>query len=357
MTEIPMLLEMLPAFSPLLALWCSVGAGSDASIFLIHQAMCSAAAVLVALAIDRLWGEPPVWLHPVVLMGKLLDYVGKKIAPSLQSALHCRSFLLGSFSWIALAALFFITYAIVQWSLNRLNLHVWVQAALMGVLLKPLFSWRMLKSEVLAVEAALSESLSRGRERLSWLVSRDTSQLDAGVVRESAIETLAENLSDSVIAPLFWFALLGLPGVAVYRLANTADAMWGYPGWRGQGSQRRYWQWAGKWAARADDVLNWLPARMTASLLIIVSGKVRFRLLWRDAAVTPSPNGGWPMGAMAQALQVRLGKPGVYVLNPQGTVPQSAHVHQAVKLASRVVLCAALICAGALLVLGARCGL
>lgn len=349
-------LEVLPALSPLLALWQSIDADGAAGTWWAQQVLSAAAAVLVGLAMDRLWGEPPVWLHPVVLMGKLLDCLGKKIAPSTDAIGYCRSFVFGCIAWLALAAIFFIVYALLQWSVYHLNLNVWMKAVLMGVLLKPLFAWRLLQNEVLAVEAALSESLQSGRQRLSWLVSRDTSQLDAGVVRESAIETLAENLSDSVIAPLFWFAVLGLPGVAVYRLANTADAMWGYPGWRGQGSQRRYWQWAGKWAARADDVLNWLPARLTASLLIIASGKVRFRLLWRDAGVTPSPNGGWPMGAMAQALRVRLGKPGVYVLNPQGAVPQSAHVHQAVKLASRVVLCVALICAGALLVLGARYG-
>ena len=218
----------------------------------------------------------------------------------------------------------------------------WWHGLVVGVLLKPLLSWRMLKDEVLAVENALQQSLPAGRERLSWLVSRDTTQLDAGVVRESAIETLAENLSDSVVAPLFWFAVAGLPGAALYRLANTADAMWGYPGWRGQGAQRRHWQWAGKWAARADDVLNWIPARITAALLALVAGGISVRALWRDARITPSPNGGWPMGAMALALGVRLGKPGVYVLNAQGAVPQAQQLHGAVNAASKVVL--ALVC-------------
>ena len=213
----------------------------------------------------------------------------------------------------------------------------WLWGLAMGVLLKPLLSWRMLKDEVLAVDAALQQSLPAGRERLTWLVSRDTSQLDAATVRESAIETLAENLSDSVIAPLFWFAVAGLPGAAVYRFANTADAMWGYPGWRGQGDKRRHWQWAGKWAARADDVLNWIPARITALWLALVAGGVQWQALRRDAAVTPSPNGGWPMGAMAQALGVHLSKPGVYQLNPQGRAPQSADVYESVKLASKVI--------------------
>ena len=250
-------------------------------------------------------------------------------------------------AWSALAALFFLIYASVQCLLP--SVPWWLHGAMLGVLLKPLLSWRMLKDEVLAVEAALQQSLPAGRERLSWLVSRDTSQLDAGVVRESVIETLAENLSDSVIAPLFWFVLLGLPGAALYRLANTADAMWGYPGWRGQGENQRHWQWAGKWAARADDVLNWLPARIT-SLLIVAAGRgVACTALRRDAAVTPSPNGGWPMGAMAQVLGVRLGKPGVYVLNPQGLVPQAPHVLRSIHVAGAVVTlvvvaCTALLC-------------
>ena len=283
-------------------------------------------------------------------MGQLLQVIGKKVAPKVELQRDYKSFVFGMLSWLALAALFFIAAAALQWGLS--TLAWWWQALALGVLLKPLLAWRMLKTEVLAVEAALQNSLQQGRERLSWLVSRDTSQLDAGVVRESAIETLAENLSDSVIAPLFWFAVLGLPGAALYRFANTADAMWGYPGWRGQGALRRHWQWAGKWAARADDVLNWLPARITAALLAVVGlmvGKgVRWRALRADAAVTPSPNGGWPMGAMAQLLHIRLGKPGVYVLNPQGQVPQAAQLHQAVALCSQVVALVAALALGAM---------
>ena len=125
-------------------------------------------------------------------------------------------------------------------------------------------------------------------------------------MRESVIETLAENLNDSVVAPIFWFVLLGLPGAAVYRFANTADAMWGYRGtYRGQ-----HWEWAGKWAARADDALSWLPARLTAGLLMGVTRQVRFGALRREAARTPSPNSGWPMAAMAMALGVSLGQAG-----------------------------------------------
>ena len=343
MTGIDLTGTLAVALSPAAWIYQLWGADGASQIFWAQQIMAAGLAVGVALLLDRLWGEPPVWLHPVVLMGKVLGLCGAWVAPQRERVRDYKSFTAAALIWCALAALVFMVYALCQWLLPPTQW--WWHGLVLGVLLKPLLSWRMLQSEVLAVEAALQQSLSAGRERLSWLVSRDTAQLDAGVVRESAIETLAENLSDSVIAPLFWFALLGLPGAAVYRLANTADAMWGYPGWRGQGAQRRYWQWAGKWAARADDVLNWMPARLTALLLALVAGGVHWQALRRDATVTPSPNGGWPMGAMAQALGVRLGKPGVYVRNPGGTVPQAAHVQRSVRLASRVVTLVVVVCA------------
>jgi adenosylcobinamide-phosphate synthase len=167
-------------------------------------------------------------------------------------------------------------------------------------------------------------------------VSRDTTQLDAATVRESAIETLAENLSDSVIAPLFWFAVAGLPGAAVYRFANTADAMWGYPGWR-PGRPRRHWQWAGKWAARADDVLNWIPARITA----MAGAAGRRPVLDRfEARCSRDAVAQWRLahGRHGAGAGVQLSKPGVYRLNPQGRAPQAADLKLSVKLASKVIV-------------------
>jgi adenosylcobinamide-phosphate synthase len=161
---------------------------------------------------------------------------------------------------------------------------------LMAWLLKCMLSWRMLREEVGAVELALGQSLEAGRERLSWLVSRDTAQLSASQVRESAIESLAENLNDSVVAPIFWFVLLGLPGAAVYRFANTADAMWGYRGtYRGKN-----WEWAGKWAARADDVLSWVPARLTALLLALAATRLAFHALGKKPARRHRPTAAGP---------------------------------------------------------------
>ena len=152
-----------------------------------------------------------------------------------------------------------------------------------------------------------------------------------------------------MVAPLWWFALLGLPGAALYRFANTADAMWGYPGMRGG----RDWQWAGKWAARADDVLSWVPARLTALLLALCARGLPLRTLARQARKTPSPNSGWPMAAMALALDVRLAKPGVYTLHGEGRRAEPPDTQRAVRLGSRVVwalvpLLAALQCLGAM---------
>ncbi|OSZ75693.1 adenosylcobinamide-phosphate synthase CbiB [Hydrogenophaga sp. IBVHS1] len=288
-------------------------------------------AVLVALAVDRLFGEPPARWHPVVGMGRYLAFMGRRIAPTGNSQ-QFRSFVLGAVAWCLGAALVVgVSLGLWWWTAQW---AWWLQALALGLLLKPLLAWRMLHSEVQAVEGALADSLAAGRERLSWLVSRDVSALDASQVRESAIESLAENLNDSVVAPLFWFAIAGLPGAALYRFANTADAMWGYRGER----DGRVWTWAGKWAARADDVLSWLPARLTGALLSVM-GSLRGWCAWpAQARLTPSPNSGWPMAAMALALGVRLAKPGVYVLHGEGRLAQPADTARALQLAERVVV-------------------
>ena len=287
---------------------------------------------MLALAVDWWLGEPPAAWHPVVWMGRALQWWGERLAPVAPVARDLKVFWLAALAWCAQAAIILIA----SWAAQELvlMLHGFLAAALLALLLKPLLAWRMLHDEVLAVEVSLGQSLEAGRAQLSRLVSRDVSSLTAVQVRESAIESLAENLNDSVVAPLFWFALLGLPGAALYRFANTADAMWGYPGMRGG----RYWQWAGKWAARADDVLSWVPARITSGLLAVVANGLPLSNLARQARKTPSPNSGWPMAAMALALGVRLAKPGVYALNSRGRRAGPLDTQRAARLGSRVVL-------------------
>ncbi len=287
-----------------------------------------AGALLLALLIDRLWGEPPVTLHPVVGMGHYLGAVGKHLPDLPPWAAYAG----GALAWcVGVAVLGGGAWWLQQAVLD--HLPAWLAVPVLALLLKPLLAWRMLRDEVQAVEDALAISLDAGRQRLSRIVSRDTRALTDTEVRESAIESLAENLNDSVVAPLFWFVLLGLPGAVVYRFANTADAMWGYRG---------RWEWAGKWAARADDVLSWLPARATALLLVLVARPMPWATLPAEACRTPSPNSGWPMAAMALALQVRLGKPGAYVLNAQGRAPGAADTATALFFASKSVLASAI---------------
>jgi adenosylcobinamide-phosphate synthase len=299
-------------------------------------------ALWLALWVDHTFGEPRARWHPVVWMGRYLNASGQRIAPKVDAhgvVLAPRPllrFAFGALAWLLGAVFVFVVAGLLQGF--AVSLHTLLAIMILGLLLKPLLAWRMLRDEVHAVEDALAVSIEAGRERLSWLVSRDVQTLDAAAVRESAIETLAENLNDSVIAPLFWFAIFGLPGAAVYRYANTADAMWGYKGER----EGRDWTWAGKWAARADDVLSWLPARITALMLLVVARRSPRGLL-TEAVRTPSPNSGWPMAAMALALNVRLSKLGVYALHGQAPAPQAEHTLRAVRFAAHAMLLGAAI--------------
>ncbi|MCV2349906.1 adenosylcobinamide-phosphate synthase CbiB [Paucibacter sp. Y2R2-4] len=295
----------------------------------------------IALLVDRLLGEPPVWCHPVVGMGRYLDLFGAR----LSAMPPAQAFLGGALVWLfgalmtaalALSLELALIHGLQPWSSWSALLG---SALLLGLLMKPLLAWAMLVDEVLAVERALGESLAAGRSQLARLVSRDTSALDETAVREAAIETLAENLNDSVIAPLFWFAIAGLPGAALYRFANTADAMWGY---------RDHREWFGKWTARADDVLSWIPARITALALIGLRPQALLRLI-TEARRTPSPNSGWPMAAMALRLNLRLAKPGVYALNAEGNAPLSGDLLLAASLARRAMLGSAFLLAFAAL--------
>jgi adenosylcobinamide-phosphate synthase len=275
-----------------------------------------AMALVLAWAWDTLLGEPPDSLHPVAWLGKLLWPLGcrLRVMPNKQA------FWGGALAWVVLATVLGGVAWVVQ--VQLLKLSPWFAAPVLALLLKPMFAWRMLRDEVEAVEDALADDVGLARARLSRLVSRDVAEFDEGALRETAIETLAENLNDSVVAPLFWFAVAGLPGAVIYRFANTVDAMWGYRG---------VWEWAGKWAAHADDVLTWLPARITALALYPTWKSASWRALRRQARRTPSPNGGWAMGAMALRLGVRLAKPGVYVLNETGAPPTARHVAAALR--------------------------
>ena len=297
--------------------------------------LASVLALPLAWALDLAFGEPRSALHPVAWLGSALAPIGR----ILREAPAALAFVGGALAWLVGAA----ALAAAAWWLQAklMALSPWLAAPLLALVLKPTFAWRMLRDEVAAVDRALGDGLDAGRARLARIVSRDVSVLDADAVRETAIESLAENLNDSFVAPLFWYALAGLPGAVVYRFANTLDAMWGYRG---------RWEWAGKLSARADDVLSWLPARLTA-LLLMPLRPAAWRALPAEARRTPSPNGGWPMAAMALSLGVRLRKPGVYALKAAAPSPSAAHVAEALRIATRA---AWLTLGAATLVVGAR---
>jgi adenosylcobinamide-phosphate synthase len=307
--------------------------------------MVRAAAVLVAVLVDTVAGEPPAPLHPVVWMGKALTAAGAPW-PHRPAAVQFRR---GAAVWIFGAGVLWMAASLLTAGLGRvfLALGSWAvlaEALVLGALLKPLLAWRMLYDEVAAVERALTQGTDEGRRQLARLVSRDTRSLDETQIRESALESLAENLNDSLVAPLFWFSLGGLPAAVLYRFANTADAMWGY---------RDRWEWAGKWAARADDVLSYVPARLTA-LLLAAAGRRSPRGLAAVARVTPSPNSGWPMGMLALALRVRLSKPGVYTLNPGGGPVLASHIVTGLRVSTGAAWLAVALSSGLLLCLALR---
>jgi adenosylcobinamide-phosphate synthase len=294
-----------------------------------------ALALALAFGIDRFFGEPPLALHPVSWMGRLLSLSAAPWPGHNPSAAFAR----GAAWWLAGAALcvglaVLAVIALRQVAIAGGAFGLLIEIVGLALLLKPMLAWQMLYREVAAVEAALvREGIDAGRAQLNRLVSRDTVHLGITEVRESALESLAENLNDSLVAPVFWYVLGGLPGVVLYRFANTADAMWGYRG---------RFEWAGKWAARADDALSFIPARLTAILLALATPRWPRGVL-QVASVTPSPNGGWPMGTLALLLGVRLSKPGVYVLNPGGADVHAADFATGLTICARTAwLCVAL---------------
>jgi adenosylcobinamide-phosphate synthase len=277
--------------------------------------------VVVAGALDLTLREPPARVHPVVAIGRYLSAAERQVPAGPPG----RAVATGAAAWLAGALAAVAAGRLVERVAARGGL-LW-GTAVRGIALWPLLSVRMLLAEVEAVEASLAQGTEAGRAALARVVSRDTGHLGPEELRGAAIESLSENLSDSVVAPLFWYLAAGLPGAALYRYANTADACWGY--------RTPRWQYAGRVAARADDAMNLLPARLTALLLY---GGPDWPRLRREAAKTASPNAGWPMAAIALRLGLRLTKRSDYDLNPTGADPGPGDVTEAVRAGGRTAL-------------------
>lgn len=278
--------------------------------------MSAGLALAAAYALDRAFGEPPDALHPVARMGRA-------IAAGRAYALRG-----GRLTQLARGALVALVLpaasAAIAWGLSRAldrslghgGFASVAHVALGALVLKPMFAVRALGEAAFRVRDALVRGdLDAARRGLSSLCSRKADGLDEDALVAATIESVAENASDSIVAPLVFYALFGLPGAAFYRCVNTLDAMMGYRG---------KLEYAGKASARLDDLLNVIPARLTAILLLaagaLASADVRqgFRILCRDGGRTESPNAGRPMAAMAGLLGVRLVKEGHYALGDCG---------------------------------------
>lgn len=259
---------------------------------------------LLAWAIEALFGWPS-WIydrirHPVVWIGELISFLERKL--NTDSTSHVRRLWLGGItSFVTILAV----CAAAWLAANAIDMP-WISICLQAMIASSLLASRSLHDHVSAVQAPLQASdLSGARAAVSMIVGRDTHQLDHSGAAGAALESLAENTSDGVTAPLFWGAFLGLPGIAVYKAINTLDSMIGH-------RSARYLAF-GAVAARTDDAANIVPARLTGALFALAGLNGQgWRAMAQDAGKHPSPNAGWPEAAMAGALGVKLGGPRAY---------------------------------------------
>lgn len=302
----------------------------------------NALVLLLAVVLDRLLPEPPAKLHPVVWMGYTVDAL-RRVAPRSPLAAFlfgCAIVLVTVGAWSALAWMLMTALT---------SISPWAYVVGGAVALRTSFTVMGLLAAAGRTRQALSEGhLDTARQSLRSLVSRDHTSLTPPLVAASAIESVAENTTDSYVGPWLAFAVLGVPGAVAYRAINTLDSMLGYRG---------TYEYLGKASARLDDAVNLIPARLSA-LLILASGALHrlpvgrgWRIMLRDQGRTASPNAGLTMSAMAGLLGTRLEKPGHYCLGEDLREPRSGDIGKAVSVAGSTAMLALI---GALGLLAAR---
>lgn len=298
-----------------------------------------AGAMAVAMAVDALLGWPS-WLfarigHPVTWLGRLIEAIDTAWnRASDPPAFRRVTGIAGALVVIALAVA-------LGWAIQSLLPFGWIRIVLVGLLAWPLVALRSLHDHVAAVAKPLQAGdIAAAREAVSRIVGRDPAALDEAGIARAATESLAENASDGIVAPVFWGALFGLPGILGYKAINTLDSMIGH-----RSERHEAFGWA---AARIDDVANFIPARLTGSLFVLLALRRSEALscMMRDARRHRSPNAGWPEAAMAGALGVRLSGPRVYQgsataepwLNEGARDPRAADIAEALTLYRRTML-------------------
>lgn len=241
--------------------------------------------------LDLLYGDPCCLPHPIVWFGKIISICERKLNRGAHRVAKGAIVAVGLIAGV---------FAITALLLGVLDPWPWAKIAVESVLVFYCLAGTTLAKEVRMVFEACDRSLAEGLRQVARIVGRDTSGLSINEVRTAALETLAENLSDGVIAPLFWYALLGVPGMLAYKMVNTLDSMLGY-------KSPRYLQF-GRWAAKIDDVANFIPARLTALLMLLGAGKLNLiGFVRRFGHEHASPNSGWPEAALAGILNCRFG--------------------------------------------------
>lgn len=292
--------------------------------------------LFIALVIDLALGEPHRFIHPVVWMGKLISILERR---GLGRS-HPPQFIYGLIMTLFVAGLFTAGAFFLLFYLRSVNTALYIIAG--AWLLKSTFSLKELRQTALRFRNYLANNKTdEAKNELRSLVSRDTSELAEPQLISAAVESVAESTSDSFVAPLFYFLLFGVPGAIAYRAVNTLDSMVGYHGKH---------EYLGKFAARLDDALNFIPARI-AALLLVLAGLITGRGLrpaWQTAlkehSRTESPNAGWPMAAVAGALGVQLEKKGHYKLGKARTPLTTAAIDGALRLAQITALTWTIIC-------------
>lgn len=241
--------------------------------------------------LDLLLGDPVKLPHPIVWFGKIIGYCERRFNHGKSRRLK------GGLTAISLIVGIYLTTWLL---LDVISPYVWLSVAVQAILIFYCLAGTTLIKEVKMVFQAVDISLERGRIQVGRIVGRDTANLSAQEIRTAALETLAENLSDGVVVPLFWYALLGVPGMMAYKMVNTLDSMIGY-------KNERYLDF-GCVAAKIDDFANYIPARLTAFLMILSSGRMKLlSFVKKYGCCHASPNSGYPEAALAGILDCRFG--------------------------------------------------